>query len=144
VITDINDAFIYFDPENTGSITVSQLKALLQYIAGGVYARKDLENAMKDVGDSPTVERKEAEKIAYNVWLETGYEQESKDMFKLFDKKEKGFTNIDEIRTVLQSRIVVPVLDEDIDELMDLLGVKEDSMISAQEMNKLEKILSSI
>ena len=67
VVTDIKDAFSYFDPESTGLITVSQLKSLLQYIAGGVYARKDLENAMKDLGDSPTVDLKETERIAYNV-----------------------------------------------------------------------------
>ena len=136
VIMDIKDSFVYFDPENTGRITVSQLKALLQYIAGGIYARKDLENAMKDIGDSTTVDLKEAEKIAYNVWLEAGYEQESKDMFKLFDKKDKGSTNIEEIRSVLQTRIVVPVLDEDIDELMSILGAQPDSVITAYDMGK--------
>jgi hypothetical protein len=70
-------------------------------------------------------------------------------MFKLFDKKEKGYTNIEEIRTVLQSRIVVPVLDEDITEIMSLLGIKEDTNITPFELKKydifrLQKALSSI
>ena len=57
-------------------------------------------------------------------------------MFKLFDKKEKGYTNIEEIKTVLQSRIVVPVLDEDITEIMSLLGIKEDTNITPFELKK--------
>ena len=70
-------------------------------------------------------------------------------MFKLFDKKEKGYTNIEEIKTVLQSRIVVPVLDEDITEIMSLLGIKEDTNITPFELKKydifrLQKALSSI
>ena len=136
VIIDIKDSFAYFDPENTGRITISQLKALLQYIAGVVYARKDLEMAIKDIGDNKTVELKDAERIAYNVWLDAGYEQETKDMFKIFDRKDKGTTNIDEIRNVLQTRIVVPVLDEDIDELMKLLGVNSDTSITPRDMKK--------
>ncbi|OMJ86341.1 hypothetical protein SteCoe_12192 [Stentor coeruleus] len=144
VITDIKDAFTYLDPEDKGFITVNQLKALLQYIAGGVYARKDLERAMKDIGDSSTVDLKDAERIAYNVWLETGYEQESKDLFKIFDKKDKGTTTMEDIKNVLQSRIAVPVLDEDIDEIAELLDVKMDSVITPTEISRLEKMLSSI
>ena len=136
VITDIKDAFTYFDPDGQGFITVSQLKALLQYIAGGVYARKDLEKAMKEIGDSQTVELKEAEKIAYNVWIDAGYEQESKDMFRLFDKKEKGTTTMEEIKNVLQSRIAVPVLDEDIEEIMNLLETDMDSPITSRDIDR--------
>ena len=136
VIMDIKAAFAYFDPENTGRITVSQLKALLQYIAGGVYARKDLEKAMIDIGDSHTVELKDAERIACDVWGDAGYQQETKDMFKLFDRKDKGTTSMEEIRSVLQSRIVVPVLDEDIEELMKLLGVGMDTVITPSDMVK--------
>ena len=57
-------------------------------------------------------------------------------MFKIFDRKDKGTTNIDEIRNVLQTRIVVPVLDEDIDELMKLLGVNSDTSITPRDMKK--------
>jgi Ca2+-binding EF-hand superfamily protein len=134
VIMDIKDAFAYFDPESQGFITVSQLKALLQYIAGGVYARKDLERAMKEIGDRQTIDLKDAEKIAYNVWIESGHDQESRDMFKLFDKKEKGTTTMEEIKSVLQSRIAVPVLDEDIDEIMQIMGVGLDTAITAEDL----------
>jgi Ca2+-binding EF-hand superfamily protein len=115
---------------------VSQLKALLQYISGGIYSRERLEKAMSELGTSNTVELKVAEKIAFNVWIESGYEQEARDMFKLFDKKEKGTTTMEEIKNVLQSRIVVPVLDEDIEEIMQLMGVKLDSTINHYDIKK--------
>jgi Ca2+-binding EF-hand superfamily protein len=91
---------------------------------------------MKDIGDSSTVDLKDAERIAYNVWLETGYEQESKDLFKIFDKKEKGSTTMEEVKSVLLSRISVPVSDEDIAELAELLDVKMDSVITPTEISR--------
>lgn len=146
---DIKDAFAYFDPENLGFITVSQLKTLLQYIAGGTYGRKDLLRAIKDVGDNPTIELKEAEKIAFNVWLETGYEEEARDVFKLFDKKEKGSTSFEEVKSVLQSRIELPIHEEDFEELKHLLGVQPNTPLTPNNFKqyflfRLEKILSNI
>lgn len=140
---DIKDAFTYFDPENQGFITVSQLKTLLQYIAGGTYGRKDLLRAIKDVGDNPTIELKEAEKIAFNVWLETGFEEEARDVFKLFDKKEKGSTTFDEVKSVLQSRIELPIHEEDFEELKHLLGAQPNTPLTPNNFKQLERILSN-
>ena len=146
---DIKDAFAYFDPENQGFITVSQLKTLLQYIAGGTYGRKDLLRAIKDVGDNPTIELKEAEKIAFNVWLETGYEEEARDVFKLFDKKERGSTTFEEVKSVLQSRIELPIHEEDFEELKHLLGAQPNTLLTPSNFKqyfpfRLERILSNV
>jgi Ca2+-binding EF-hand superfamily protein len=136
VIIDIKDAFAFFDPLNTGFITVSQLKTLLQYIAGGSYARKDLERVLKEIGDSPTVELKEAEKIAYGVWIDTGFEQEAKDVFRLFDKKDKGVTSMEEVKNVLHSRIDLPITDEDIEEIKCLLGAHHGNSITPNDFKQ--------
>lgn len=149
IILDIKDAFTYFDPQNQGFITVSQLKTLLQYIAGGNYGRKELLKAIKDVGDNPTVDIKEAEKIAFNVWLETGYQEEARDIFKLFDKKDKGITSFEEVKSVLQQRIELPIQEEDFEELKELLGVSPNTPLTSSNfkqypLNRLERILSSI
>lgn len=149
VILDIKDAFAYFDPQNQGFITVSQLKTLLQYIAGGNYGRKELLRAIKDVGDNPTVDVKDAEKIAFSVWLETGYQEEARDVFKLFDKKDKGTTTFEEVKSVIQQRIDLPVQEEDFEELKNLLGVQPNTPLTNSNfkqysINRLEKILSSV
>lgn len=91
---------------------------------------------LKDIGDSPTVELKEAEKIAFGVWIDTGSEQESKDVFRLFDKKDKGVTTIEEVKNVLHTRIDLPINDEDIEELKHLLGAHHGSSITPNDFKQ--------
>lgn len=136
-MNDIRDSFNYFDSENLGTISMSQLKAILQYVGGGKMPRKDLEKIIQEFIGSPLrVELKDVERIATKIWYEGGQEHERKELFRMFDKKDRGSTTMDEIKNVLQSRVVVPVTDEDIEELMTLLGVDMQTPITLWDFSK--------
>mmetsp|Transcript_10730 Transcript_10730/g.16054 ORF Transcript_10730/g.16054 Transcript_10730/m.16054 type:complete len:172 (-) Transcript_10730:1909-2424(-) len=142
ILNDIKDAFDYFDEDKAGYVSISHLKAILQYVGGGRLSRRELEAYISSMLGTPLrAKLSDVQEVANRIWHDSR-ESEFKELLKVFDRRDKGETTIEEMKNILQSRIVVPVTEEDMEEMMDLMGVDSETPISSGDLAKLESLLS--
>lgn len=68
--------------------------------------------------------------IVTRRYYQGGREQEIKDTFKIFDRKDRGATTVAEIRAALQSKLEVPVTDNEVNEMFEMAGLDPSGTIS--------------
>ena len=68
--------------------------------------------------------------IVTRRYYQGGREQEIKDTFKIFDRKDRGVTTVAEIRAALQSKLEVPVTDNEVNEMFEMAGLDPSGTIS--------------
>ena len=61
--------------------------------------------------------------IVTKKYYQGGREQEIKDTFKIFDRKEKGSTTVAEIKAALSSKLEVPVTENEVNEMFEMAGL---------------------
>ena len=66
-----------------------------------------------------------------------GREQEIKDTFKIFDKREKGQTTVSEIKSALQSKLEVTVNENEVNEMFELANIDTSGQISYEDFEQM-------
>ena len=80
-----------------------------------------------------TIEWNELVNIVTKRYYQGGKDQELKDTFKIFDRREKGTTTVNEIKNSLQSKLEVPITETEIAEMLEMAGVPSGKSISLDE-----------
>jgi Ca2+-binding EF-hand superfamily protein len=83
---------------------------------------KELSSSGVDLSRN-TIEWSELVSIVTKRYYQGGRDQELKDTFKVFDKREKGATTVNEIKNSLQSRLEVPITENEIMEMFEMAGL---------------------
>ena len=97
---------------------------------------KELSNNGVDTSKS-TIEWNELVMMVTKRYYQGGRDQEVKDTFKVFDKREKGSTTMNEIKNSLQARLEVPVSENEIAEMFEMAGLSASTNISLEEFMNL-------
>ena len=98
---------------------------------------KELSSNGVDLSKS-TIEWTELVNIVTKRYYQGGRNQELKDTFKVFDRREKGSATVGEIKNALQSRLEIPITESEITEMFEMAGlVSGNSCISLEEFMNL-------
>mmetsp|Transcript_21901 Transcript_21901/g.21618 ORF Transcript_21901/g.21618 Transcript_21901/m.21618 type:complete len:109 (+) Transcript_21901:223-549(+) len=93
---------------------------------------KDFEKELQSHDIDPRrtyLEWNELLNIVTRRYHQGGREQEIKDTFKIFDKREKGYANVSDIRAALQSKLEVPVTEHEVNEMFEMAGIDPNNPI---------------
>lgn len=80
-----------------------------------------------------TIEWGDLVNIVTKRYYNGGRDQELKDTFKVFDKRDKGMTTVVDIKNSLQSRLEVPISDNEVTEMLEMAGLANASNISLED-----------
>ena len=148
-INDIQDSFKFLDRENEGTISFGQVKAILSlfgtfYAGASNMSRRELENIIQnELSSQSRASLTDVKNLVAKIWYEGGAEQEQKELYHIFDKKEKGAISIDEMKSVLHAKLAVPFIDDEVVELYEMMGFGMEGSMSMEDFLKFERELSS-
>ena len=75
--------------------------------------------------------------VAYRYITRGGRDEEAKEAFKVFDKKEKGSVSMAEIKTVLVDTLSQTITDDDVKEFMKEIDPNNNGVIYQKDFLKL-------
>lgn len=84
-----------------------------------------------------TIEWTELVTMVTRRYYQGGRDQELKDTFKVFDKREKGITSMNEIKNSLQTRLEVPISENEVAEMFEMAGLAASNNISLEDFMNL-------
>ncbi|CDW74600.1 ef hand family protein [Stylonychia lemnae] len=122
MLADLQDAFTFYDKEDTGYITIAHFRNILHNFGFHNMSKKEIDDELKRA-DSQFLQKQSVDidtvklVIGYR-WNKGGKEEEAKESFHLFDKRDRGYINVNEVKTVLVNYLDFPVNDNDIQEFM--------------------------
>jgi Ca2+-binding EF-hand superfamily protein len=136
-LEDLRIAFsLYENPEIPEVIQMSQARGILWNFGFWRMTSKEFEKELANNGvDSSknSIEWGQLVSIVTKRYHQGGREQELKDTFKIFDRREKGSTSVSEIKNSLQSRLEVPISEAEVAEMLEMAGLSNSAIISAEE-----------
>lgn len=113
-LSDLQAAFSFYDKENTGMISISHFKNILQNFGFHKLQGKDMIDELKK-SDPNYNNRTFADLnfimhvVAYRWFIgknkETGMDEEAKEAFSLFDKNKRGYASQKEISNILSAHL---------------------------------------
>mmetsp|Transcript_31495 Transcript_31495/g.54598 ORF Transcript_31495/g.54598 Transcript_31495/m.54598 type:complete len:173 (+) Transcript_31495:7-525(+) len=139
LMEDLRDAFSLYEQEG-GTIMMSQVRGILWNFGYWHMTKKDLDRELTALDIDPRkpfLEWNEVLNLVTRRYSQGGKEQSVKETFKVFDKRERGYTNYNDIKHALQSHLEVGVTDADIQELFALAGVDPSGPMSLNDFQHL-------
>jgi Ca2+-binding protein (EF-Hand superfamily) len=127
------EAFRLFDIQDTGDITLAELKQVLNNL--GIQASDDdisRRLAEVDVRNNGVINFDEFVKFVASDNYTFTPAEEMRQMFKIFDPNQKGYVTRDELREVLR-KLGLPFTDQQIDGMLDYADVEGDGKINYHE-----------
>ena len=124
---------IYETEDQPGVIQMNYVRGILWNFGFWRLTSKDFEKELisHDIDTKRTyLEWNELLNIVTRRYYQGGREQEIKDTFKIFDRKDRGVTTVAEIRAALQSKLEVPVTDNEVNEMFEMAGLDPSGTIS--------------
>ena len=131
---------LYELPESPDVIQMTQARGILWNFGFWRMTSKEFEKELAangvDLGKT-TIEWNELVNIVTKRYYQGGRDQELKDTFKVFDRREKGSTTINEIKNALQSKLEVPVSESEVAEMFEIAGLSTSVSISLEDFMSL-------
>ncbi len=96
-MADLQDAFSFYDKEESGYISMAHFRNILHNFGFHRMSKKEIDDELRRA-DSDFLKRQAVDfdtvkfVIGYR-WAKGGKEEESREAFKLFDKRERNFIN---------------------------------------------------
>jgi Ca2+-binding EF-hand superfamily protein len=123
MISDLQDAFSYYDPEDSGHISQAHFKNILHNFGYHAKIKKEMDDEIRKV-DSEINKRQFIDISVVQAcvgirWAREFKEEESRECFRLFDKRERNFITLNELKQVLPNHLPFPVSEADIQEFMN-------------------------
>ena len=124
IMSDLTDAFNYYDKTNSGFITQHQFKSILHNFGFHKITKKDMDEELRrheiDLSKSLTFDFETTKNvIGWRLTKGGGKDEEAKEWYRLFDKREKRYINNNDIKTQVGKYLEFPVTDNEILELID-------------------------
>uniref|UniRef100_A0A7S3U5H6 EF-hand domain-containing protein n=1 Tax=Strombidinopsis acuminata TaxID=141414 RepID=A0A7S3U5H6_9SPIT len=122
MLTDLQDAFAFYDKEGCGYISMTHFRNILHNFGFHRLSKREIDDDLKRA-DSEMLKRTgvdfETTKyvIAYR-WAKGGANAEAAECFRLFDKKDRQTINAGDLKAVLADFLEFPVTDQDIQDFM--------------------------
>ena len=114
MLSDLQDAFALYDKEGLDCISIAQLKNILHNFGFSKLSQKDYNEEMRKL-DSDFSKRTGCDlafvKFAvFHRWvIKSGYRDEAAACFQLFDKRDRGFVNAQDLKAVFADYLKFPV-----------------------------------
>jgi Ca2+-binding EF-hand superfamily protein len=137
VIGDLSDSFSYFDPKKTGMIGLHQLSAILQNFTMKNATRKEIEDEIYAVCESDKADWNDLLTIVGKKYKQTGSESEIRDLWTIFDKRDRGYSNPGELRQILSTHLAVPPSEQEITELIESINIDSTGNIRFSDFKRL-------
>lgn len=136
-LEDLRIAFnLYESPESPGMIQMSQARGILWNFGFWRMTSKDFEKELTNNGidlSRNTIEWGDLVNIVTKRYYQGGRDQELKDTFKVFDKRDKGITTVSDIKNSLQSRLEVPISETEVSEMLEMAGLGGSGSITLEQ-----------
>lgn len=137
IIGDLRDSFDHFDPEKTGYIGLHHLKAILQNFTMKTASRKEIEDEIFRVVEKDQAEWNDLLAIVSRKYSRGGAEEEIRDLFKIFDKRERGHSTPHEIKSKLTQHLAVPASAAELDSLIAEINIDSTGNITFHDFKTL-------
>ena len=126
VIADLQDAFDYYDKEHNGYIIMTHFRNILHNFGFHKMSKKEIDDELKKANsDFLKKQAVEFDTVKYVVgyrWAKSGKDDEARECFKLFDKRDKDQINAGDLKQVLSNYLEFPVTENDIRDFMSECG----------------------
>ena len=115
MIADLTDAFQFYDKENMGYVSIPHFRNILHNFgyhkpAGGKKEIDgDLERADFEFKKRNCVQFDFIKAVIQSKWNKSGQQEESRECFKLFDKRDKNYITSADLKQVLSNFLEFPV-----------------------------------
>ena len=126
VLADLQDAFAFYDKENAGYISMTHFRNILHNFGFHRLSKKEIDEELKK-HDSDFLKRQAVDfptvKYACSYrWNRSGKEDEARECFKLFDKRDRNFIVAADLKQVLSNYLEFPVSEKDIEDFITECG----------------------
>ena len=124
---------IYESEEQPGVIQMNYVRGILWNFGFWRLTSKDFEKELMNHeidGRRTHLEWNELLNIVTRRYYQGGKEQEVKDTFKIFDRRDRGTTTVAEIKAALQSKLEVPVTESEVNEMFEMAGLDPSNVIT--------------
>ncbi|OMJ78580.1 hypothetical protein SteCoe_21558 [Stentor coeruleus] len=133
---------IYETEDQPGLIQMNYVRGILWNFGFWRLTSKDFEKELisHDIDTKRTsLEWNEVLNIVTKRYYSGGREQEIKDTFKIFDRRDRGTTTVAEIKAALQSKLEVPVTENEVNEMFEMAGLDPSNPISLNDFMNVMK-----
>lgn len=113
LLADLQDAFTFYDKEESGYISMAHFRNILHNFGFHRMTKKEIDDELRRA-DSQFLQKQSVDfdtvklVIGYR-WNKGGKDEESREAFRLFDKREKNYITPNEIKHVLGNYLEFPV-----------------------------------
>lgn len=145
-LDDLKDAFNFFDQGKTGSVSLAQLKSLMQIFGMGGCTRREVDAYLSEIFDTSAKTLftfNDVLKAISTKWTSGGRENEFRQLYRIFDRKDKGYATPSEVRSALTSNLGPLIEEGEALELLQLAGIddREGQLTSSQLFELIDKQL---
>ena len=131
VLADLNDAFNFYDKEQNGYISMTHFRNILHNFGFHRFSKKETDEELKTRADPDFLKRQavDFDTVKYCVgyrWNKSGKDDEARECFKLFDKRDRNYINAGDLKQVLSNYLEFPVSENDIQDFINECGGNQD------------------
>ena len=128
LVNDLQDAFDFYDEKHTGFISIQHFRNIMQnfgYHSIGIrdandeLRKLDQQFSTRNCVDIAFVKEVIAFRQYKGSGKEPGKDEEARECFRLFDKRDRNYITAVEIRHVLDSHIEFPITEQDVSEFIE-------------------------
>ena len=142
ILSDLQQAFSFYDKEETGHIQIQHFRNILHNFGFHKLGKREIDADLNKCDQDFTKRNcvdfafcKHA--VGYRWVAKGGRDDEAKECFRVFDKKERGVVSLVELRTVLNEYISTSLNDDDVREFMKEVDPNNNGNIAAKDFIKL-------
>ena len=142
MLFDLTEAFFFYDKEECGYISINHFRNILHNFGFHRLSKREIDADLnkcdndfqkRNCVDFPFVKHV----VAFRHITKNGRDDEAKECFRVFDKKERNVVSMQEIKTVLQEYISNALTEEDIKDFMKEVDPNNNGHIAQRDFIKL-------
>ena len=123
ILGDLRDSFDHFDAEKTGYVGLHHMKAILQNFTMKNSSRKEIEDEIFRVVDGEKADWNNLLEIISKAYARGGSEEEIRDLFRIFDRRDRGHATPKDIKSKLQQHLVIAASEAELDNLIAEINI---------------------
>lgn len=124
ILNDLQEAFNFYDKEETGLITTNHFVNILQNFG---YHKLSLKERQDDLRKNDPDFPKNTTHVPFDFvkhivgyrWSKTGKDDEANECFRLFDRRDRNMINFTDIKNELVKHLEFPITDDDVKDFMN-------------------------
>ena len=142
LLFDLQEAFNFYDKEESGFISINHFRNILHNFGFHRLGKReidaDLNKCDNEFSKRNCVDFQFCKHVvAYRHFTRQGREDEAKECFRVFDKKERNVISMAEVKTVLQEYISNTLTDDDVKDFMKEIDPNNNGHIASRDFVKL-------